>query len=55
MFKVDGKYGCVHIKGRSIDIEKAETNDLNDYLKELESKRIQLIEQQNYLLTQIIR
>ncbi|MBR3134444.1 MAG: hypothetical protein IKG56_03190 [Clostridia bacterium] len=55
MFKLDGKYGCVNIKGRSIDIEKAEINDLNNYIIELESKRIQLIEQQNYLLTQIIR
>jgi|GEM_PF-3034957 hypothetical protein len=54
MFKIDGKYGNVHINGMSIDIEKAKISDLNKYLQELEIKRMQLIEQQNNYLLQII-
>ena len=54
MFKIDGKYGNVHINGMSIDIEKVKISDLNKYLQELEIKRMQLIEQQNNYLSQII-
>lgn len=54
MFGLDGKYGDVHINGMSIDIEKAKVSDLNEYLKELETKRMQLLEQQNSYLSQII-
>ena len=54
MFKIDGKYGNVHINGMSIYIEKAKISDLNKYLQELEIKRMQLIEQQNNYLLQII-
>ncbi len=54
MLKIDGKYGNVHIDGMSIDIEKTKISDLNKYLRELETKRMQLIEQQNSYLSQII-
>lgn len=54
MFKIDGKYGNIHINGMSIDIEKTSVNDLNKYLQELEMNRMQLIEQQNNYLSQII-
>ena len=54
MFKIDGKYGNVHIKGMSIDIEKTKISDLNKYLQKLEMKREQLIEQQNNYLSKII-
>ncbi len=54
MFKIDSKYGNVHINGMSIDIEKTKINDLNKYLQELEIRRLQLIEQQNNYLSQII-
>ncbi len=54
MFKIDGKYGNVHINGMSIDIEKTKISDLNKYLQELEMKRMQLIKQQNNYLSQII-
>ena len=54
MVKIDGKYGNVHIKGMSIDIEKTKISDLNKYLQKLEMKREQLIEQQNNYLSKII-
>lgn len=54
MFKIDGKYGNVHINGMSIDIEKTKISDLNKYLQKLEMKREQLIEQQNNYLSKII-
>ena len=54
MFKVDGKYGSIHINGMSMDIDKTKTNELNKYLQELEIKRNELIEQQNNYLSQII-
>lgn len=54
MFKIDGKYGNVHINGMSIDIEKTKISDSNKYLQKLEMKREQLIEQQNNYLSKII-
>ena len=51
---MNGKYGDAHINGNSINIEKSEIEDLNNYLQELEQKRTQLIEQQNNYLSQII-
>ena len=54
MFKIDVKYGNIHINGTSIDIEKSKISDLNKYLQQLEKQRIQLIEQQNNYLSQII-
>lgn len=54
MFKFDGKYGNLHLNGMSIDIDKININELNDYLKQLEQKREKIIEQQNNYLTQII-
>ena len=54
MLKIDGKYGKVQIRGRSIDIEKTKINDLINYLQELEVKREKLIDQQNNYLSQII-
>ena len=54
MFKIDGKYGNIHINGMSIDIEKTKIDDLNKYLQELEVKREKLIDQQNNYLSQII-
>ncbi len=41
MFKVDGKYGNVHINGRSIDIDRINITELNNYVEKLESKRLQ--------------
>ena len=29
MFKIDGKYGNIHINGTSIDIEKSKISDLS--------------------------
>lgn len=54
MFKFDGKYGNIHIDGTSIDIDKIKITDLDKYLERLEKKRVQIIEQQNYYLSQII-
>lgn len=54
MFKIDGKYGNVHIDGMSKDIDKINTNELDKYLNELEKHRIELIKQQNEYLSQII-
>ena len=54
MFKIDGKYGKIHINGMSIDIEKTKIDDLNKYLQELELKREKLIDEQNNYLSQII-
>ena len=54
MFKIDGKYGNIHINGMSIDIEKTKINELNKYLQELEEKREKLIGQQNNYLSEII-
>lgn len=54
MFKIDGKYGNMHINGMSINIEKTNINELEKYLVELERKQKQLIEQQNDYLSQII-
>ncbi len=54
MFKIDGKYGNLHVNGMSIDIEKIDVNELDKYLNELERKEIELIEQQNEYLSQII-
>lgn len=54
MFKIDGKYGNIHINGMSINIEKTNINELEKYLVELERKQKQLIEQQNVYLSQII-
>lgn len=54
MFGLNGKYGDIHINGMSIDIEKTKIDDLNEYLQELEKKRMELLEQQNNYLSQII-
>lgn len=54
MFKVDGKYGNIHIDGISIDIDKINITELDKYLERLERKRVQIIEQQNDCLSQII-
>ena len=54
MFKINGKYGNVHINGISIDIDKMNGKELEKYLEKSESKRIELIEQQNKYLSQII-
>ena len=54
MFKIDGKYGNIHVNGMSIDIEKVDVNELDKYLNELEIKQIKLIEQQNEYLSKII-
>ena len=54
MFKIDGKYGNIHINGMSINIEKTKIDELNKYLQELEVKREKLIDQQNNYLSQII-
>ena len=55
MFKVDGKYGNVHINGRSIDIDRINITELNNYVEKLESKRLEIIEQQNNYLSQLIK
>lgn len=54
MFRIEGKYGSLHLNGMSIDIEKTNVNELEKYLKELEKKQIECIEQQNNYLSQII-
>lgn len=54
MFNVDGKYGTVHIQGKSIDIEKTKVEDLEKYLKELEKKEENLLNQQNDYLSKIL-
>lgn len=54
MFKFDGKYGNIHIDGRSIDIDKMNITELEKYVEKLERKRMQIIEQQNDYLSQII-
>ena len=54
MFKVDGKYGNIHINGMSIDIEKTKTEELKKHLQKLEEKREKLIDKQNNYLSQII-
>ena len=55
MFKFDGKYGNIHIDGMSIDIDKINIDELDKYLEKLETKREQIIEQQNNYLSQIIK
>ena len=55
MFKVDVKYGNVHINGRSIDIDRINITELNNYVEKLESKRLVIIEQQNNYLSQLIK
>lgn len=54
MFKIDGKYGNIHVDGMSIDIDKINMNELDKYLEKLQKKREQIIEQQNDYLSQII-
>lgn len=54
MFKIDGKYGNLHIDGMSKDIDKININELDEYLIKLEKKRIELIKQQNEYLSKII-
>lgn len=54
MFKINGRYGNIHVNGMSIDIDKIDLNELDKYLNELEIKQMQLIEQQNEYLSQII-
>ena len=54
MFRFDGKYGNIHIDGMSIDIDKINMDELEQYLEKLETKRVQIIEQQNDYLSQII-
>ena len=54
MFKVDGKYGNIHIDGISIDIDKINITELDKYLERLERKRVKTIEQQNDYLSEII-
>ena len=54
MFEFGGKYGDIHIDGVSIDIDKINMTELDKYLEKLEKKREQIIEQQNYYLSQII-
>ena len=54
MFKIDGKYGNMHINGMSKNIEKTNINELEKYIVELERKQKQLIEQKNDYLSQII-
>ena len=40
MFKVDGKYGNVHINGRSIDIDRINITELNNYVKKIRKQKI---------------
>lgn len=54
MFRIDGKYGNIHIDGMSIDIDKINMGELDKYLERLERKREEIIEQQNDYLSQII-
>ena len=54
MFNIDGKYGSIYLNGMSIEIDKVSVIDLKKYLKELEQKQKECIEQQNNYLSQII-
>lgn len=54
MFRFEGKYGNININGMSKDIEKSNANELKEYVKDLENRRIKLIEQQNSYLSKII-
>lgn len=54
MFKIDGKYGNVHVNGMTKDIDKIDIKELNMYLKELEAKQVKLIKEQNEYISQII-
>lgn len=55
MYTIDGKYGNVHIEGKSINIEKIPIEELNKYLKILKHNQEKLIEKQNQYLSQILR
>lgn len=54
MFNIDGKYGNLHIDGMSLDIDKINLEELNNYLDRLEKKQKELIEEQNNYLSQIV-
>ncbi len=54
MFKIDGKYGNIHVDGMSIDIDKININELDMYLEKLERNRELIIEKQNDYLSKII-
>ena len=54
MLNINGKYGNLHIQGKSLDIDKLNLKELEDYLREMEEKRSQLIEEQNEYLSQMI-
>lgn len=54
MFEIDGKYGNVHIDGRSINIESLDKYKLETYLENLENEREKIMEEQNNILSKII-
>ena len=55
MFKLNGKYGSIHVNGMSIDIDRIDITKLDKYLGNLERRRLQIIEQQNEYLSQLIK
>lgn len=55
MFKIDGKYGQIHIDGMDLDIDRTNLAELKQYVQQLQEKREELIEKQNDYLSQIIQ
>lgn len=55
MFEINGKYGNIHIKGKTIDIDKVNVDELEIYLNELETNRMKLIENQNEYISELIK
>lgn len=54
MYKINGKYGNVHVNGMSIDIDKIDIIELEEFLQQLEKKQEELVRQQNDYLSKII-
>ena len=54
MLNFEGKYGNIHVSGRSIDIEDLSLEEMKQYLQELEGKQMKLTNEQNDYISQII-
>ena len=55
MYKIDGKYGNIHIKGKTADIERSDIPELETYKEYLEKTERKLLKEQNNYLSEILK
>ena len=54
MLNNSSKYGSIIVNGVSVKVDEASVEDLDKHIKKMETKREELIQEQNNYLSQII-